>query len=116
MMFFSFARNSSSLPLSCAFGLGFIPSPPNKIARFLRSPRQNLAISQHKNQLQSYVKCRFVQFLTEDPLRTKNKNGPSRLLATGRPFCMLLNGAILILAATYVPTQLPVQYHRPYGA
>jgi hypothetical protein len=35
--------------------------------------------------------------------------GPIAEYATG-PFLFL------ILAATYVPTQLPVQYHRPYGA
>jgi hypothetical protein len=47
----------------------------------------------------------------------RNKNGPSRLDRDGPfLFSMLLTGAILILAATYVPTQLPVQYHRPYGA
>src|SRR3979409_239287 len=56
MMFFSFERNSSSVPLSCGFTLGFIPSPQNKIARFQRSSRQNLAISQRKNQLKSYAK------------------------------------------------------------
>src|ERR1700675_877586 len=56
MIFFSFERNSSSVPLSCGFTFGFIPSPPNKIARFQRSSRQNLAISLHKNQLKSYAK------------------------------------------------------------
>ena len=45
--------------------------------------------------------------LPDDPALPK-QNGPSRLLVTGR-----LN---LILAATYVPTQLPVQYHRLSGA
>jgi hypothetical protein len=29
-MFLSFDRNSSSDPLSCGFGLGFIPYPQNK--------------------------------------------------------------------------------------
>src|SRR5712691_10995711 len=59
MMFRSFARNSSCVPLSCGLGLGFIPSPPNKIARFRRSTHRNLAISPHKNQQQSPVKMRF---------------------------------------------------------
>src|SRR6266851_2735426 len=58
MMFFSLARNSSCVPLSCGFGLGFILSPQNKIARFRRSPCRNLAISPHKNQQQSHVKMR----------------------------------------------------------
>src|SRR6266576_519232 len=66
MMLFSFERNKSSIPLSCCFTLGFIPSPQNKIARFQRSPRPNLAISHHKNQYKSQTKCYFFQFLTED--------------------------------------------------
>src|ERR1700674_3256802 len=69
MILFSLERNSSSIPLSCGFGLGFIHSPQNKIARFHRLTRQNLAISQHKNQLKSYAKCYFVQFLTGDQLQ-----------------------------------------------
>src|SRR6266576_6518977 len=68
MMLFSFERNKSSIPLSCCFTLGFIPSPQNKIARFQRSPRPNLAISHHKNQYKSQTKCYFFQFLTEDSL------------------------------------------------
>src|SRR5579864_1239204 len=59
MMFLSFARNSSCVPLSCGLGLGFIPAPQNKIARFRHSPCRNLAISPHKNQQQSHGKMRF---------------------------------------------------------
>src|SRR5258708_36908797 len=66
MIFFSFERNRSSVPLSCGFTLGLIHFPPNKIARFRRSSRQNLAISPHKNQHKSQVKCYSIQFLTED--------------------------------------------------
>jgi hypothetical protein len=35
--------------------------------------------------------------------------------ATGRSLPAPLTGAILILAATYIPTQLSVQYDRPCG-
>src|SRR5579862_9830355 len=59
MMFLSLARNNSCVPLSCGFGLGFIPSPQNKIARFRHSTCRNLATSLHKNQQQSHVKMRF---------------------------------------------------------
>jgi hypothetical protein len=45
----------------------------------------------------------------------EKQKGPLRLLVTGR-VCYAPFGAILILAATYVPTQLPVQYHRLSGA
>src|SRR5258707_13785712 len=59
MMFRNFDRNRSCVPLSYGLGLGFIPSPPNKIARFRRSTHRNLAISPYKNQQQSHVKMRF---------------------------------------------------------
>jgi hypothetical protein len=91
--------------------------------------RLRVATSQRRDR--SYVVSLFIA-LDEDcvfplgfhwsiPLRgkystPKNKNDPSRLLATGRSLIALLTGAIFILAATYVPTQLPVQYHRPSGA
>ena len=42
------------------------------------------------------------------PIGCQTKNGSSRLCVTSR--------LSFILAATYVPTQLPVQYHRPCGA
>src|SRR5271169_711597 len=66
MMFFSFARNSSSTPLSCGFTLGFIRSPKNKIARFQRSLRQNLAISSLENQMNSQSTVHCLGFLTGD--------------------------------------------------
>src|SRR6266481_6036629 len=59
MMFLSFARNSSCVPLSCGLDLGFILAPQNKIARFRHSPCRNLAISQRKNQQQSHIKMQF---------------------------------------------------------
>src|ERR1700722_18807228 len=58
MMFLSFARNSSCVPLSCGLGLSFILAPQNKIARFQHSPYRNLAISPNKNQQKSTVKTR----------------------------------------------------------
>jgi len=59
-MFFSLERNSSSIPQSCGFTLGFIRSPQNKIARFQRSPRRNLAMFQYKNQYKSQQKSEFI--------------------------------------------------------
>jgi hypothetical protein len=68
-MFFSFERNSSSTPLSCGFTLGFIPSPKNKIARFQRSPRQNLATAFLEIQINSLSTIHCFQFLTGDELQ-----------------------------------------------
>jgi hypothetical protein len=48
--------------------------------------------------------------------KPKNKNGPSRMFVTGRFLLRSIAEAKIILAATYVPTQLPVQYHRLSGA
>src|SRR5579864_5548566 len=63
MMFRSLARNNSCVPLSCALGLGFIPAPPNKIARFRHSTCRNLAISPNKNQQQSTGKMQIYSIL-----------------------------------------------------
>src|SRR5579864_6728415 len=63
MMFLSLARNSSCVPLSCGLGLGFIPSPQNKIARFRHSTCRNLAISTDKNQQKSTGKTRLYSIL-----------------------------------------------------
>src|SRR5579863_9373867 len=71
MMFLSFARNSSCVPLSCGLDLGFILAPQNKIARFWHSPCRNLAISLHKNQQQSHVKMRFYSILNGGLARPK---------------------------------------------
>ena len=53
--------------------------------------------------------------LNVNGIGSRNENGPP-IESAGRSFFPPLRGAILILAVTYVPTQLPVQYHRPCGA
>src|SRR5215469_4174041 len=66
MMFFSFARNNSSAPLSCGLTFGFIASPKNKIARFWRCACQNLAISRREIQMNSLSTTYRCHFLTAD--------------------------------------------------
>ena len=66
--FFSFELNSSCVPLSCGLTLGFIPSPQNKLQDFS---------THHAKTLQSlHTKINtnrsFIQFLTEDYLRTES--------------------------------------------
>src|SRR5579863_3661087 len=78
IMFFSFARNSSSTPLSCGFTLGFIRSPKNKIARFQRCPRQNLAISSLENQINSLSTIHCFAFLTGDYVIGFFRHSPRR--------------------------------------
>jgi hypothetical protein len=54
------------------------------------------------------TRIRFPKAATDHALyRSKNKKAA---LISQSGLC------ILILATTYVPTQLPVQYHRPYEA
>ena len=56
-----------STPLSCGFTLGFIRSPKNKIARFQRCSRQNLAQFLFlKNQVYSLSIIHWLHFLTGD--------------------------------------------------
>jgi hypothetical protein len=74
MMFFSFARNSSSTPLFCGFTLGFIRSPKNRIARFQRSSRQNLVISSLENQLNSLSAIHCLGLLTVDSQAANRHN------------------------------------------
>src|SRR5579862_313595 len=102
MMFLSLARNSSCVPLSCSLGLGFIPSPQNKIARFRHSTCQNLEISPQKNQQQSHIKMLSYSIFNGGLYRYRRENNCQRDTGHGKTALSRVKDANFVRAVRFV--------------